>query len=96
MKNQSAARTKVPRNVVKLGASRQVVIPKAIHDRLGLHPGDYLEVRLNKNRVVLTPQTLVERRLAEALEDLAEGRVHGPFASAREMIKRLRERSSTR
>jgi len=26
---------------VKLGVSRQVVIPKKLHDHLGLKPGDY-------------------------------------------------------
>ena len=31
---------------VKIGVSRQVVIPKKIHDKLGLAPGDYLEVEL--------------------------------------------------
>jgi AbrB family looped-hinge helix DNA binding protein len=40
---------------VKIGVSRQVVIPKKIHDELGLAPGDYLEVKLQKGRVVLTP-----------------------------------------
>ena len=39
MKTQSEAPT-----TVKLGVSRQVVIPKKLHDRLGLKPGDYLEV----------------------------------------------------
>ena len=38
---------------VKLGVSRQVVIPKKIHDRLGLAPGDSLEVELKKGRVVI-------------------------------------------
>ena len=36
MKTQSEAPT-----TVKLGVSRQVVIPKKLHDRLGLKPGDY-------------------------------------------------------
>jgi AbrB family looped-hinge helix DNA binding protein len=96
MKNQSAVSKKAARSVVKLGTSRQVVIPKGIHDRLGLRPGDYLEVELDKNRVVLTPKTLVEKRLAEALEDVAKGRIHGPFASAKEMIKHLRANSPSR
>jgi AbrB family looped-hinge helix DNA binding protein len=46
---------------VKIGASRQVVIPKKIHDALGLSPGDYLEVDLDAGRVVLTPKTLVDK-----------------------------------
>ena len=39
MKTRSEART-----TVKLGVSRQVVNPKKLHDRLGLKPGDHLEV----------------------------------------------------
>jgi len=31
---------------VKLGASRQIVIPKHIHDALGLEAGDFLEVEI--------------------------------------------------
>ena len=80
---------------VKLGVSRQVVIPKKIHDQLGLTPGDYLEVELKQGRVVMTPKTLVEKpftkadlekRLAKGLEDLRAGRSHGPFNSAKEAI----------
>ncbi len=85
---------------VKIGVSRQVVIPKKIHDELGLAPGDYLEVKLQKGRVVLTPKTLVdkdvERRLAEGLEDIRRGRVYGPFRSATAMIRSLRQPSKRR
>lgn len=79
--------------IVKIGASRQVVIPKKIHDRLGLTPGDYLEVELHGGRVVLTPKTFVDKqiedRLIEALDDVTNGRVHGPFASAKEAVRAL-------
>jgi AbrB family looped-hinge helix DNA binding protein len=76
-------------SAVKIGVSRQVVIPKKIHDQLGLRPGDYLEVEQKENRVVMTPKSLVEKRLAEGLEDLAKGRVYGPFDSATELIASL-------
>ncbi|MBI4382293.1 MAG: AbrB/MazE/SpoVT family DNA-binding domain-containing protein [candidate division NC10 bacterium] len=79
---------------VKIGVSRQVVIPKNVHDQLGLAPGDYLEVEVRAGKVVLTPKTLVdkriEKRLAEALEDFRKGRTYGPFDSAREAIRFLR------
>ena len=76
-------------SIVKVGASRQVIIPKKIHDRLGLEPGDYLEVELQEDKVVLTPKALVEKRLAESLEDVKHGRIHGPFRSAKEMLRSL-------
>ncbi|MGH7836405.1 MAG: AbrB/MazE/SpoVT family DNA-binding domain-containing protein [Candidatus Binataceae bacterium] len=81
---------------MKLGASRQVVIPKRIHDRLGLRHGDYLEVNLERDGVVFRPKALVEKRLAEALKDIKQGRVQGPFASAKEMISRLRSTPAPR
>ncbi len=77
-------------SVVKVGVSRQVIIPKKIHDRLGLEPGDYLEVALQGGKVVLTPKALVEKRLAEAFDDMKHGRIHGPFRSASEMLRSLR------
>ncbi len=78
---------------VKIGVSRQVVIPKKLHDELGLTPGDYLEVELERGKLVLTPKTLVdkaiEQRLAESFEDFRRGRTHGPFPSAKEAIRFL-------
>lgn len=95
-KMKSVAQRKPTRDlssVVKIGASRQVIIPKKIHDRLGLEPGDYLEVELKDDTVVLTPKALVEKRLVEALEDVRHGRINGPFRSASEMLKSLRQRT---
>lgn len=47
--------------VVKIGASRQVVIPKKVHSKLGLSSGNYLEVEIKGRQIVLTPKTLVEK-----------------------------------
>ena len=76
---------------VKIGLSRQVVIPKKIHDELGLEPGDYLEVELEGDRVVLTPKALVEKRIAQSLEDIREGRMRGPFRSVPALVRSLRK-----
>lgn len=75
---------------VKIGRSRQVVIPKAMHDQLGLRPGDLLEVRLRRNQVVFTPKQLIDRELALALEDFKSGRYIGPFRTASAGIRALR------
>lgn len=77
-------------SAVKVGASRQVAIPKKLHDALGLSPGDYLEVELQDGRLILTPKQLVEKRLAEGLADIKKGRVHGPFTSAKKVVRSLR------
>ena len=54
-------------------------------------PGDYLEVEVERGKVVMTPRTLVDRqlekRLAEGLEDFRVGRSHGPFDSAKEAVR---------
>jgi AbrB family looped-hinge helix DNA binding protein len=81
---------------VKIGLSRQVAIPKRIHDQLGLVPGDYLQVELKGDKVIMTPQAMIEKRLAEGLDDFKKGRMHGPFASAAEMASSLRKSSKTR
>jgi len=82
-------------SAVKIGMSRQVVIPKKIHDELGLMPGDYMEVELQEGKVILTPKTLmdkkIEKRLDEGLEHLKRGRTYGPFDSAKDMIRSLRD-----
>jgi len=43
---KTQSRTYRPALLVKIGVSRQIVIPKTIHDQRGLQPGDYLEVRI--------------------------------------------------
>jgi AbrB family looped-hinge helix DNA binding protein len=84
---------------VKLGTSRQIVIPKKLYDELGLTPGDYIEVERQGSKLVLTPKELVEkhpeidRRLAEAEEDVKAGRLSGPFKTANEAVQALRSAS---
>ena len=81
---------------VKLGRSRQIVIPKKLYDALRLAPGDYLEVELYEgNRLLVTPKELVDKhpeidqRLADAEEDVQAGRVSGPFTTAEEVARHL-------
>ena len=85
---------------VKLGASRQVVIPKKLHDRLGLKPGDYLEVAEHHGKVVLTPKTLVDkeldRRISQSMDDFKNGRYSGPFDTADEAIESLHKAARAR
>ena len=94
MKIQSNRSRPLP--VVKIGVSRQVVIPKKLHDQLGLSPGDYLEVGLEGDHLILTPKALIEKRLAESLEDIRQGRVHGPFRSMPALLRSLRRSKRTK
>ena len=89
---------------VKIGVSRQVVIPKKIHDQLGLAPGDYLEVELERGKVIMTPKALVEKRfkaeldkrLNEGLADFRAGRSYGPFSSTKEALRFLHTEAKKR
>lgn len=82
---------------VKLGVSRQIVIPKKLYEALELTPGDYLEVeRYKTNQLLITPKELIDkhpaiaRRLKEAEEDVRVGRVIGPFNTAEEAVRALK------
>ena len=46
---------------VKIGVSRQIVIPKKAYDALGLAAGDYLEVAVERDALVMTPKTLIDK-----------------------------------
>jgi len=46
---------------VKIGASRQIIIPKKAYAALGLAAGDYLEVVVMADTLVMTPKTLVDK-----------------------------------
>jgi AbrB family looped-hinge helix DNA binding protein len=89
--------------ISKLGQRRQVVIPKAICDELGLEEGDFVEVTSGKGQVIIKPKKMVDadeiltpaqraaidKRLAEAEEDIKAGRVSGPFATVDELKRHL-------
>ena len=66
--------------IVKIRAHRQVTIPKSIFEKLGLHEGDFVEVKCNKNKVVLelvapddvlTPQE--EKLVEKGFEQIRRG-----------------------
>ena len=74
---------------VKVGRSRQVVIPKRIHDELELKPGDIFEVELLNRKVVLTPKSLIGQEIELGLKDFENGHSLGPFNTAKEAIRAL-------
>ena len=76
--------------IVKIGTSRQVAIPKKMYEQLHLGAGDYLQVEVKKDKLILTPKAFIEKRLAEGLKEIEEGKITGPFDNAEDMIKSLR------
>ncbi len=67
----------------------QVVIPMRVREEAGIEIGDLLEARVEKGKVTLTPKSVIDRRIDEALEDIRKGRVYGPFKNDKEMIASL-------
>lgn len=53
-----------------------------------------LDRRTEKGQITLTPKTAIDRHLAEGLEDVAQGRPHGPYQSATEAISALERRAA--
>ncbi len=87
--------------VVRMGPNNEVVFPTRVRTKLGPNPGDYVEVKLQDHTAMITrqPETFSETdepigpqmraHIEEALKDIEEGRVYGPFDTAEEVIAYL-------
>lgn len=88
---------------VKIGKRHQITIPKEIFEELGLEEGEYVEVKTEDGRIVLVPQETIPKDQAwfwkeewqkkehEADKDIREGNLEGPFNTAEEAIKALKQ-----
>jgi len=74
----------------------QVVIPQSIRRRARLDIGDLLEASFENGKITFTPKTVIDRHLGEGIEDIAQGRTHGPYESASEAIVALERRAGRR
>jgi AbrB family looped-hinge helix DNA binding protein len=85
--------------IVKIMQRRQVVIPKELFEKLHLEIGDYLEVKLERGRIVYIPKKLVDRdewywseagqqAIAEALREIEAGKVK-EFEDVDDLIEEL-------
>ena len=79
-------------SIVTVKNKFQVVIPRAVRERIGVAVGDILEAKAERGRITLTPKSLVDRAIAEGLEDVRKGRVRGPFDTVDQMIDSLKGR----
>jgi AbrB family looped-hinge helix DNA binding protein len=77
-------------SLVTIKNKYQVVIPQRVREQVGLRVGDLLEAQVDKGKIVFTPKSIVDRAVTEGLDDIKKGRVHGPFASADEMVAALK------
>ena len=74
----------------------QIVIPQHIREQVHVEIGDLLEANVEDGKITFTPKSLVDRHLAEGLEDLKQGRTHGPYANVRDAIRALETRAKRR
>jgi AbrB family looped-hinge helix DNA binding protein len=74
----------------------QIVIPRHVREQVHVQIGDLLEAAVENGRITFTPKSLVDRHLAEALEDAKRGRTHGPYTTANAAIKALEARVASR
>ncbi len=68
--------------IVRVKEKYQVTIPSEVREHLSV--GDFLEASVEDNGVItFTPKSFIDRRIAEALDDIRAGREHGPYASVK-------------
>jgi AbrB family looped-hinge helix DNA binding protein len=89
--------------ITKISPKRQITIPKGVSETLHLEIGDFLEVGVTEEGLLLIPKKLIskdqtwfwakewQQKEKEADEAIAEGEVLGPFRSGHELIRHLRK-----
>jgi AbrB family looped-hinge helix DNA binding protein len=77
--------------IITVKKKYQVVIPQSIRREIRMNVGDVVEMRVERGTITLTPKSVVDRAIAEGLEDVRKGRFHGPFETHKEMIAYLHD-----
>jgi AbrB family looped-hinge helix DNA binding protein len=80
-------------DIVTVKNKFQIVIPQHVRELAHIEVGDFLEAGVEDGKITFTPKSLVDRHLAEGLEDARKGRTHGPYASADAAISALDTRA---
>jgi bifunctional DNA-binding transcriptional regulator/antitoxin component of YhaV-PrlF toxin-antitoxin module len=87
----------------KARVSRELVVPPSVRRRAGIKAGDRLEFEAARGVITIrkslleddeyTPaqRRVINARLAEAAEDVRQGRVYGPFSTIGELERSLRQ-----
>ena len=84
----------------KLGQNYQLALPKEVVKNLHLHINDYLDVKIQGNKIILEPQLIIpkdqayfytsawQKEEAQAAEDIKKGRVT-KTKNTKELFKEL-------
>lgn len=88
---------------IKITSNGAITLPAKYRRALGLGIGDFVNAELKKGQVVLKPAKIIDAEdewfwtkewqegEAEADQDIAEGRVTGPFDKAEDFLKELKK-----
>ncbi|MBI2356185.1 MAG: AbrB/MazE/SpoVT family DNA-binding domain-containing protein [Candidatus Doudnabacteria bacterium] len=76
-------------SIVKVKNKYQVTLPAYVRKQAGIEIGDILEAKIENGKIMLSPQSTIDKRLAKALEEIEKGQTYGPFDTAEEMITAL-------
>jgi AbrB family looped-hinge helix DNA binding protein len=77
--------------IVTVKNKYQVVIPRHVRDEIGVAIGDVFEAKAEKGKIVFEPKSIVDRGIAESMEEFKAGRVFGPFATHKRFLGALHE-----
>jgi len=66
-----------------------VVIPQNVRRKIGINVGDLLEAKAERGKIMFTPKSVVDRDIAESLEDFKAERAYGPFETHEELLASL-------
>jgi AbrB family looped-hinge helix DNA binding protein len=80
-------------DIVTVKDKFQIVIPQHVRKLAHIEIGDLLEAGVENGKIVFTPKSLVDRHIAEGLEDMRRGRTHGPYDSAWKAVAALEARA---
>ena len=75
--------------IVTVKNKYQVVIPRHVRDEIGVSVGDVFEAKADKGRIVFEPKSIVDRGIAESMEECKAGRSFGPYATHEEFLAAL-------
>jgi len=90
--------------ITRISPKHQITIPKEAFEKLRLEVGDFLEVDVTEEGLLIIPKKLISKDQAwfwtkewqqkekEADEAIAKGDVSGPFKKADDLIRHLRKR----
>ena len=88
--------------LIKVKRNYQITIPQSLRKMIRLAVGDYLEVDIQDNTLVIRPVKVVhadqeyfftkewQEKEAEAERDIAEGKLAGPFETPADALKALK------